>query len=127
MNRKELAGILKIHPETLSKLLQKVGLGGYQLLTPNDLELVYKTVCHPIYFKVSRTSLAKMYKRHPETFSKWLKKIGINHNRKLSYEELKLVYAKFGISKSLKLKYPEETNEFVDIDDIYSRFNINIE
>lgn len=50
----------------------------------------------------TRRGLAKRYGIHHETFSIWLKKIGIDHRCALTPIELEMVYTKIGSPEKLK-------------------------
>lgn len=103
MTKKQLASHLNVHPETISKLLRNIGIQGKRLLTPKELELAFSTVLNPIYFRVTRKKLAEKYHLHPETFSLKLKNdFGIEHQKKLSVNDIKLIYSKYGVPELLE-------------------------
>ena len=115
MTRKQLAFYLKVHPETISKELRKIGINRKGLLMPNEITRALETVFNPLYFKVTRKKLAELYCVHPETFSNHLKTVlGIDHPKKLSIDDIKNIYSIYGVPKIPIDKYPDEVKLYLE-------------
>ena len=91
-NRKQLAKHLEIHPETLTKLLDKIGIQRHKKINHEQMKVIFQTISNPIFFKVTRIKLARLYRVHPETLSKCLKENGIKHSGKLTITDLNIIY-----------------------------------
>ena len=99
-NRKQLAKHLEIHPETLTKLLDKIGIQRHKKITHEQMKVIFQTISNPIFFKVTRIKLAGLYRVHPETLSKILKENGIKHSGKLTDADLNIIYKKYGTPRN---------------------------
>lgn len=96
-SRKQIAAILGVSPETVTKVLKSSGITN-RTLDSNDLAALRKYF-HPLFYKMSRERLAKVYQRHPETLARDLKEIGILHHAKLSFVDLQNIYWKLDLPK----------------------------
>ena len=113
-NRKQFSLHFNIHPETVSKLLRQVGIKDRYLISPKQAELLFDTVFNPLFFRVTRTKLAEWYCMHPETMSIKLKDQFKLSNKKLSVEDITMVYLSWGFPDYLRLKYPNEVKKFIE-------------
>ena len=93
-DRKDIAKHLKVHPETLTKFLDSIGVKKRQKLSPKEVEFIMDNSY--LYLKITRLKLAKLYKVHPETLSKKLREKGIKHSNKLTFQELISIYKTLG-------------------------------
>jgi hypothetical protein len=95
LSRKELANALDMSTDTVTKFLKLTGIT-HRNIGPADLRIIKKH-CHPLFFKMTRETLAKIYGMCSEKLTGKLFGIGISHQGKLSYEDLQNVYWKLGL------------------------------
>ena len=65
LSRKEIGDVLGMSPDTVTKYLKSVGI----MNRVPDVEdwKILKKHCHPLFYKISRITLSKIYSQHPET------------------------------------------------------------